>query len=407
MCRRTVLFGAILAVLAFAAAASSGCGRDRSADRGRDSESAGTPALGVSGEEQQAAEDLGFPNVATKNTTRVGGADAVANAAAVARAVFPAETPGSHPGAVALVDGRDWRVGVAAAVLGSRPVRAPILFSQGRDLPDATRDALTALAPTGARAAGGAQVIRVGDVARPPGVRTTDLTAKDPFALARAVDAFHAATRGQASRRVLVVSADAPAFAVPAAAWAAKAGDPVLFVRRDAVPAQTRAALRSHRRPDIYVLGPPSVVSQEVVSSLRSLGDVVRIDGPDPVRNAIAFARFASGSFGWGVVDPGHGLVLANAARPLDAIAATPLSAHGSYGPLLLVAGAERLGPAVEAYLLDIRPGYRSDPVRGVYNHGWIVGDDRALGQSAQARLDELLEIEPVTRPSTQGQQAP
>ena len=137
---------------------------------------------------------------------------------------------------------------------------------------------------------------------------------------------------------------------------------------------------------------------------LRSLGDVVRISGPDPIRNAIAFARFASGSFGWGVVDPGHGLVLANVDRPLDAIAATPLSAHGSNGPLLLVAGGDRLGPAVEAYLLDIRPGYRSDPVRGVYNHGWIVGDDRALGPTAQARLDELLEIEPVTEPS-QGQQ--
>jgi hypothetical protein len=133
----------------------------------------------------------------------------------------------------------------------------------------------------------------------------------------------------------------------------------------------------------------------------------VRIGAPDPVTNAIAFARFSAGSFGWGVVDPGHGLVLANAARPLDAIAATPLSAHGTYGPLLLVAGGERLGPAVESYLLDIRPGYRSDPVRGVYNHGWIVGNDQALGETAQARLDELLEIEPVTRPSTQGEQPP
>jgi hypothetical protein len=406
MRRRAVLLGATLAVLALAAAAS-GCGRDRSNDRGGDGGSDGGPALGVGGDEQQAAEELGFPTIATKNTTRIGGADAVANAAGVARAVFPGRTPATRPGAVALVDGRDWRVGLAAAVLGSRPVRAPILFSQGRELPAATRDALTALAPTGARAAGGAQVIRVGDVARPAALRTTDLTAKDPFALARAVDAFHAATRGSASRRVVVVSADAPAFAVPAAAWAAKAGDPVLFVRRDAVPAQTRAALRSHERPDIYVLGPSSIVSQRVVDSLRSLGDVVRIGAPDPVRNAIAFARFSAGSFGWGVVDPGHGLVLANAARPLDAIAATPLSAHGTYGPLLLVAGGERLGPAVESYLLDIRPGYRSDPVRGVYNHGWIVGNDQALGETAQARLDELLEIEPVTRPSTQGEQPP
>jgi hypothetical protein len=387
-------------VLLAAVTALAGCGRDRSGDRGGDDGSTRSPALGVDGDESEAAEDLGFPTFATKNTTRIGGADAVANAAGVARAVFPARTPSTRPGAVALVDSRDWRVGVAAAVLGSRPIRAPILFSEGRDLPQSTRDALSALGPTGAPAAGGAQVIRVGDVARPADLRTTDLAGQDPFALARAVDAFHAATRGRPSRRVLVVSADAPAYAVPAAAWAAKSGDPVLFVRRGEVPAQTRAALRAHRGPDIYVLGPPAVVSQEVVTSLRSLGDIVRIAGPDPIRNAIAFARFAQGSFGWGVVDPGHGLVLARADRPLDGIAATPLSAHGTYGPLLLVAGGDRLGPAVEAYLLDIQPGYRSDPVRGVYNHGWIVGDDRALGLTAQARLDELLEIRPVTQPS-------
>ena len=398
--RRRALVGAVLAVLLAAVTALAGCGRDRSGDRDGNGESTRSPALGVGGDESEAAEDLGFPTFATKNTTRIGGADAVANAAGVARAVFPARTPATRPGAVALVDSRDWRVGVAAAVLGSRPIRAPILFSEGRDLPQSTRDALSALGPTGARAAGGAQVIRVGDVARPADLRTTDLAGQDPFALARAVDAFHAATRGRPSRRVLVVSADAPAYAVPAAAWAAKSGDPVLFVRRDEVPAQTRAALRAHRGPDIYVLGPPAVVSQEVVTSLRSLGDTVRIAGPDPIRNAIAFARFAQGSFGWGVVDPGHGLVLARADRPLDGIAATPLSAHGTYGPLLLVAGGDRLGPAVEAYLLDIQPGYRSDPVRGVYNHGWIVGDDRALGLTAQARLDELLEIRPVTQPS-------
>jgi hypothetical protein len=364
---RAVLTGAILAVLALGAA--SGCGRDSSGNLGHDSSDSG-PAVRVSGDEEGAAQDLGFPIFATKNTTRIGGADPVANAAGVALAVFPSQTRGTRPAAVALVDGRDWRVGLAAAVLGSSPVRAPILFSDGRDLPGATRDALAALDPTGARSAGGAEVIRVGDVARPTGLRTADLAAKDPFALARAVDAYHAATRGSPSRRVLVVSADAPAYAVPAGAWAAKAGDPVLFVRRDTVPEQTRAALRAHKKPDIYVLGPPSVVSSRVVESLRSLGDVVRISGPDPIRNAIA---------------------------------ATPLSAHGSYGPLLLVVGGDRLGPAVEAYLLDIRPGYRSDPVRGVYNHGWIVGDDRALGPTAQARLDELLEIEPVSAPS-QGQ---
>ena len=406
--RRHALVALALAA-ALGAPVLAGCGRDRSGDdgaRGGD-DTARTPVLGTRAKDDEAAQDLGFPAFATKNTTRVGGADAVTNAAAIARAVFPAQSAATRPGAVVLADARDWRIGVAAAVLGSAPIRAPALLSDGRDLPEASADTLAALAPTGARAAGGAQLIRVGDVARPEGLRTTDLAGRDPFALARAVDAFHAAARGGASRRVLVVSADSPAYAVPAAGWAAKSGDPVLFVTRDGLPADTRAALRAHQRPDIFVLGPPAAVSKAVVRGLRRLGTVTRIGAPGAVGSAIAFARYAEGGFGWGVVDPGHGLVFARADRPLDAVAAASLSAHGSYGPLLLVGGAQRLDAELEEYLLDIRPGYRSDPVRGVYNHGWIVGDDRALGLAAQARIDELLEITPVTDPAAQQRPSP
>ena len=52
---------------------------------------------------------------------------------------------------------------------------------------------------------------------------------------------------------------------------------------------------------------------------------------------------------------------------------------------------------AVRDYLLDIRPGYSSDPVRGVYNRAWIVGDARAVTAGAQASIDGLLEIAPVS----------
>jgi hypothetical protein len=31
--------------------------------------------------------------------------------------------------------------------------------------------------------------------------------------------------------------------------------------------------------------------------------------------------------------------------------------------------------------------------VRGVYNHGWLIGDDRAISVATQARIDSLLEI--------------
>jgi hypothetical protein len=391
----------VLAVLAPAALAAA-CG-GHGTDLAVPAKTVTQPTVGASGTQPDAAAGLGFPAFATKNTTRVGGADPVADAAGAARAVFPGPSRSTRPGAVVLADARDWRIGVAAAVLAGTAIRAPILLSNGPDLPPASKDALDALRPTGSKAAGGAQVIRVGDVARPAGLRATDVAGADPFALARAIDAFAAAARGKESASVVIASADDPGYAMPAAAWAAKSGDPILFVKRDAIPAATRAALVAHRRPKIYVLGPPEAISEKVEAGLRRLGEVTRVGSGDPAKSSIDFARYVDGSFGWGVIDPGHGLVFARADRPLDAAAAAPLSASGTYGPLIVLSSADRLDPSVNDYLLDIQPGYSRDPVRGVYNHGWIVGDDKAVSTGVQSRIDELLEISRISRRHQQG----
>jgi hypothetical protein len=357
-----------------------------------------TPQIGQSGTTPQAPQQLGFPAFATKNTTRVGGADAVADAAGAALAVYPSAAPGTHPPAVVLADERDWRAPLAAAVLMSAPLRAPLLLSDGGQLPQASADALAALAPAGSAELGGAQVIRVGDAPAPAGYRTTTIAGRDPFALAAAIDRFASAAAGTPSRDVVVAPADVPAYAMPAAAWAAKSGDPILFVHRTTIPGPTFAALQTHRKPRIFVLGPPSAIGPAVVRTLRGIGTVTQIAGGDPVGTAIAFARFADGPFGWGITAPGHGLVFANARRPLDAAVAAPLSASGTYGPLLLVEDARTLPLKVGEYLLDIQPGYSSahDPVQGVYNHGWLIGDAGAISVPVQARIDRLLEISPI-----------
>jgi hypothetical protein len=354
------------------------------------------PVVGKAGDEGQAAQGLGFPGFATKNTTRVGGADPVADAAGVAQAIYPARSRDTRPAAVALVDGRDWRAAISAAQLTSRPLRAPVLLSDGDKLPEATRSALDELGPTGARKAANAQVIRIGRTAKPGRLRGTDVEGAGPPELARAIDRLHTAAAGAPTRAVVVAPAAAPAFAMPAAAWAAKAGDPVLWTDRDRIPPATKAAIRAHRRPRIYVLGPASVISDKVLEDLGALGTTRRISAPEPVANAIAFARFSDGRFGWNVVDPGHGLVFATTRRPADAPAASALSGAGTYGPLLLVTEPGALPAAVQDYLLDIQPGYDEDPVRGVYNHGWVIGDESAVSVDVQSRIDSLLEIQPV-----------
>jgi len=110
-------------------------------------------------------------------------------------------------------------------------------------------------------------------------------------------------------------------------------------------------------------------------------------------------SRYTDGTFGWGVKEPGHGLVFANSGRPLDAPAAALLSATGNYGPLLLLESPAVIAPELAAYLGDIQPAYTSAPeyrpVRGVYNHGWLIGDESAITAKTQAELDSLLEISP------------
>jgi hypothetical protein len=383
----------IAAAVLVVASVAAGCGRSSdTSDQPRT-----TPTTGAKGTETTAAQDLGFPTFATKNTTRIGGADAIADAAAAARAVYTGTSRISRPQAVVLADDGDWRVGLAASVLMSAPLRAPLLYAHGADkLPPATQNALTALAPKGSKDAGGAQVIRVGDVPELDSTKTTDLRGEGAFALARAIDAFQAAARGTTSDRVIVVGADAPEYAMPAAAWAAKAGDPILFTRRDSVPEDTRAAIAAHQQPKIYVLGPTSAVSDKALAQLKKLGSVTRISGKSPAASSVAFARFVDGAFGWGVVDPGHGFVFADTRRPADAGAAAPLSASGTYGPLLVTDDPDKLPTALQSYLLDVQPGYTRDPVRGVYNHGWIIGDENAFSVAVQSQIDALLEIVPV-----------
>jgi hypothetical protein len=360
------------------------------------------PQLGVKGQDRDATEQLGFPVIATKNTIRVGGGDSIVNAAAAAQAVFTSGTPATRPAAVVLAPVGDWRIGLAASVLMGPPLRAPLLYTDGNSLPQATVDALATLKPRGARELRRAQVIRVATKAETD-LKTVDIKGTDPAALARSIDAFAGAARQRTSDRVLIVSSEDPAYAMPAAAWAAKAGDPILFSGRDAAPEDTVRALQAHQRPKIYLLGPESVLSKAVAKQLGQLGSVTRIAGKDPVTNTIAFARFIDGPFGWGIVDPGHGMVIGGSGRPQDAAAVAPLSASGSYGPFLLTDSVDTLPTALRDFLLDIQPGYAvgGDPVRGVYNRAWIIGDENTISRSQQSTLDALLEIVPVDQRSS------
>ena len=340
------------------------------------------------------AEQLGFPAFATANTTRVGGTDAASNAAGVALATYPSAGGSEPPVAVTLVAEDDWQAAVAASVLMAEPVKAPLLVASAGDTPAVTEQALAALDPQGSVETGGSQAFVIGAAGSPDGLDARRVSGRDPAALAASIERLHSDLVKGAPDHIVVVSAEQPGYAVPAAGWAARSGDPVLFARRDELPAPTEKVLKQYPKVPVYVLGPASAVSDRVLSRIsRAGGPVRRIEGEDPVTNAIEFARYTDGTFGWNVNDPGHGFVVARADKPLDAAVASPLSATGTYGPMLLTDSAATLPGALRGYLLDVKPGYRTDPTRALYNHVWIIGDQGAIDVNQQAAIDDLAEL--------------
>jgi hypothetical protein len=358
------------------------------------------PQLGVKANDEQAAEKLGFPSTATRNTVRVGGSDAVSDAAGVAGALYPATGESDRPTAVAFVDQDDWATAIAASVLVGRPIGAPILFTDGGNMPPVTKDVLDRLKPKGSDLSKDAQVIRVGpDVARPEGYKTALIEGDNEFERAASLDRFFSAARAKPSNDVVLFSADSAEFAMPAAAWAARSGDAALPVRRDSIPAPIVKALREHSRPNVFVLGPESAISKQVLTQLEKrklVRNVRRIEGPNPVENAIAFARYEKGDFGWGVVVPGYNFTIASTTRPADAGAAAALATRGVFAPLLLTDDAAKLPPKLEEYFLSVQPGYEDDPAQAVYNRAWVLGDDKAVSVEQQATVDQLTELIPV-----------
>jgi hypothetical protein len=351
----------------------------------------------------------GAVSVVTKNTARLGGNDAASDAAAVARAVYPALTPATRAQAVVVVDPRNWGASLAASALAGAPLRAPLLYSAGGALPEVSRQALEAMNPTGAPMLGGAQVILLGSSTAVPSayrVQTLAIPTGDPAAAA-GVEQLLRTAHGSSPRQVILVAADAPrALQMPAAGLAAESGAPILFTGTTGIPAATRAVLSHLRRPSIYLIG-SSGIAKGTLGELARFGPVTPIaqastaaEGPTPVDNAIAVARFTDGVFGWGVKEPGHGLVFANAARPFDAPAAALLSATGQYGPLLVLDSPAAVPSALAGYLSNIQPAYgrapQYQPVHGAYNHGWLIGDESAISPATQAELDTMLEIVPA-----------
>ena len=215
------------------------------ADLGED-ESSPAPQVGVEADDEQAAEKLGFPSTATRNTVRVGGGDAAADAAGVAGALYPghrrrrpadrrrARRPGGLAARHRRLRARRAADRRADPALGRRR-------AAGGDRGHARAARPQGLGPLRGRP-GDPHRARRGP--RPEGFKTAVVEGDDPFERAAAIDRFFSAARGEPSDDIVLYSGEQAEWAMPAAAWAARSGDAVLPVRK-ATRSRRRCSTRS------------------------------------------------------------------------------------------------------------------------------------------------------------------
>jgi hypothetical protein len=345
----------------------------------------------------------GSPALTTRNTIRIPGADPAANAAGAAITAYPSSSAFTRPTAVTVVGRQDWRAALLMSVLSGPPINAPMLISEADNLPDVTKSAMEALSPTGVVIPG--QSIRpkafvAGDLKLPERTPRVNLVNNSYENLAVAVDRLSARlSGGKPSNEVIVTTADPnfKRYALPAGPLSANTGSPIFFVNKETVPLATLRAISAHKKPAIYVVGPPSVISDQLLTVLRKYGKVRRISGVNPTDNAVNVAVFSdpTTAWGWGISDVGHGFVIQNSHNEMNVAAATTLAANAAYGPLLLNSNAKVVDRELRQYLLDSQPTYihGAGPQTAVTNRAWLLGDAAQISAGMQATLDKLLAL--------------
>lgn len=224
---------------------------------------------------------------------------------------------------------------------------------------------------------------------------TVNVSGGDPAETAASI-----ATRGNESDEspdnVIIVSAEDPRWALPAAAWSAYSGDPILFATEDDVPSPTREAIEELNASHAYVLSPPDLVSEDALSDLDV--EWTRVSGETPQSHAVEVAQFRDEArdFGWGIHERDkvgyYNFMLVNPGEPEHAVSTANLQ-WGKAGPILLVDDDGSLPPVTENYAWQTQPAWFSSPKEGPFNHLFAVGTTEQVSWIAQTRLDYAVEI--------------
>lgn len=374
-----------------------------------------------------------------KNAVRVGGAADAETSQQILQISYPSTRAENRPKAIINAT-NDWRICLAVTPLMARPFNAALIISGDENgtkeierliktnvanpvpSPTPTSSPTTSVAtrptpnaspqittqaspqPSPKNTDFAPTLIAVGNV-NANGASET-IAGNDPVSVAAVIDERLAAARSSsASMNVIIVNADADyRWAVPAGAYAARTGIPILFVTKDGVPNATAIALQKRNgQAHIFVVGPAEAIPSNIFDGLKQFGSVTRIEGDDYFTNAVRFAEFRDdeSDFGWGHTGRGSRqyasvntiLVNGDGERWQDAVLSAHLARGGKSGALLFTE-KDRLPAVVDNYLWRQRPFFANTPAEGPFNHVWVVGSFDRISYGTQAWADYSQEIE-------------
>ncbi len=282
----------------------------------------------------------------------------------------------------------------------ARPPGSGLNYSTVVRVPEG--DWRAALAASSLRASEDA-VLLFGDATPPEGANGTNVSTVTVSGGTPAETAADLATRGNGTddvspNNVVIVSSEAQRWALPAAAWSAYSGDPILYANEDGVPEATLGAIEELNATHAYVLAPPDLVSDDALSDLDV--EWTRVAGDTPQSHAVAVAQFRDESrdFGWGIHERDkvgyYNFMLVNPDEPEHAASAANLQ-WGKAGPILLVHDDGDLPAVTENYAWQTQPAWFMTPAEGPFNHLFALGTTDTVSWISQARLDYAVEITP------------
>ncbi|PSL42566.1 hypothetical protein B0H94_11440 [Salsuginibacillus halophilus] len=377
-----------------------------------DEEDMGHGEHGASAEEREAFEEEaaqlpenlnegageGLTTTNTKNITRLDDEDPQAFSIMASQTIWPATHEANQPGTIILAEQDEWQHAVAALTLVHHPNDGPLLFME-----DGLSDDLTAeierLAPLGND--DDIEILVAGELSDEDRNELNDytveeITEEEPAAFAKDVEDMFAETTGNLPDNVVIASSEDAykSYAMPAGSWISHMDESLLYVD-DTVPEATAEALEARDgEANMYVMNGEGGITDEVLSELEDYGTVEEIAGDDPVEHSINFAKYQDENFGWGIDEPGHGLVFGSTAAPELAMAGAPLAHLGKHAPLIWM--EDELEQAHADYLAELKPAFVDVPMEGPYNHGYILGTENVISFEDQGAIDDLMEIDVI-----------